>query len=298
MHYMVVDLEWNGSFSKAAHGYFNEIIEIGAVMLDEGFEEIDRFHAVIKPTVSRKITDLVSDLTNIGPEELRAGTSFPAAAEAWQMWAGEGPVTVLTWSRTDLSVLLENYRYFLRTDRVPFMTRYADLQAYAQSHSKLGSPGQQMGLSRACEALSISDEGLEAHRALDDARMTAAIARKILDPEALNPFVQAADGEFYARLNFRPYYVKDIHSPLINPKHLRFRCPQCKRQMRPAGEWRFHANAFWADMECRSCALEYIAQVQFRKKFDGLEVKRKLTEKPSENKDNQEKERTDHGKKR
>ena len=296
MHYMVVDLEWNGSFSKAAHGYFNEIIEIGAVMLDGSFKEIDRFHTVIKPTVSRKITDFVSDLTNIGQEELRTGSSFPDAAEAWRMWAGEGPLTVLTWSRTDLSVLLENYRYFLHADRVPFMTRYADLQAYAQSHDKLGSPGQQMSLSRACEALEISDQGFEAHRALDDARMTAAIAARILDPEALKPFVQTADEAFYARLNFRPYYIKDIRSPLINPKYLRFRCPKCKKQMKAVGEWRSKANAFWADMECRPCNQSCLAWVQFRKKFDGMEVKRKLTEKPSG--DIKEKETENHGKKR
>ena len=67
--------------------------------------------------------------------------------------------------------------------------------------------------------------------------------------------------------------------------------------MKAVGEWRSKANAFWADMECRPCSQTYLAWVQFRKKFDGMEVKRKLTEKPSgDNKT--EKERNDNGKKR
>lgn len=279
MHYIVADLEWNGAFSKKAHGYFNEIIEIGSVMLNEQMEEIGVFHAVIRPVVSRKLSDIVSDLTNITPEELEEGTSFPAAASAWRKWAGKEPATLLTWSTTDMSVLLENYRYFLHTDRIPFMTQYADLQAYVQKHNELGGPGKQIGLARACEELGISDEGLEQHRALDDSRMTAAIAQKTFEPAAFAPFVRAADDAFYDRLNFKPYYIRDIESPLIERHHLRFRCPACGRVLRRRGEWRSYNQAFWADMVCRSCDKEYVARAQFRKKYDTVEVKRKLSEK-------------------
>ena len=278
MQYIVADLEWNGAFSKKAHGYFNEIIEIGAVKLDDQMRQIDTFHAVIRPVVSRKLSELVSDLTNITSEELEDGTSFPAAASAWRRWVGKEPAVLITWSTTDLSVLLENYRYFLKSDRIPFMTYYADLQAYVQSHNKLGSRGQQIGLARACEALEISDDGMEQHRALDDSRMTAAIAQKTFEQEAFRPFLLAADDEFYARLNFKPYYIRDIASPYIARQHLRFRCPACGRGLRHRSDWRFHHQAFYADMVCRTCSKEYVARVQFRKKYDSVEVKRKLLE--------------------
>ncbi|MBO5797483.1 MAG: exonuclease domain-containing protein [Clostridia bacterium] len=284
MQYIVADLEWNGSYSKKAHGYFNEIIEIGAVKLNEQMEEVDTFHAVIKPVVSRKLTDLVSDLTNITAEELEEGTSFPAAASALRRWVGKEPSVLLTWSNTDLSVLLENYRYFLHTDRIPFMHQYADLQAYVQSHEKLGGPGQQVGLAKACEALGISDEGFDQHRALDDSRMTAAIAQKTFDAAAFPAFVRQADDAFYDRLNFKAYYIRDIDSPLIARHHLRFRCPSCGRTLRRRGEWRSYNNAFWSEMVCRPCDKSYTARAQFRKKYDSLEVKRKLTERESENK--------------
>lgn len=52
MQYIVMDLEWNGGYSRKAHGYFNEIIEVGAVRLDESLQVTDRFHAAIRPVVA------------------------------------------------------------------------------------------------------------------------------------------------------------------------------------------------------------------------------------------------------
>ena len=286
MHYIVADLEWNGAYSKKAHGYFNEIIEIGAVKLNEQMEEIDRLHVVIKPVISRKLSSVVSDLTHITGEELEGGTTFLAAADKLKAFVGEEPAVLLTWSTTDLSVLLENYRFFLRCDRIPFMAQYADLQAYVQAHEKLGGPGQQLGLARACEALGVSDEGMEQHRALDDSRMTAAIAKKTFDPAAFAPFVRVADKAFYDRLNFKPYYIRDIDSPLIARQHLRFRCAACGRALRRRGEWRFYNQAFWSEMVCRPCDKTYTARAQFKKKFDSVEVKRKLTERLPDDKEN------------
>ncbi len=285
MQYIVADLEWNGAYSKKAHGYFNEIIEIGAVKLNERLEFVDTFHAVIKPIVSRKLTRLVSDLTNITGEELQDGITFKSAANALFQWVGAEETILLTWSTTDLSVLLENYRFHLKCDRIPFMTRYADLQAYVQKHKQLGNAGQQVGLSRACEALGISSEGFEQHRALDDSRMTAAIAQKTVEWVAFSPFIREADEAFYDRLNFKPYYIRDPNSPLILRHHWRFRCPGCGRVLRNRKEWRFYNQAFWAEMVCRTCDKSYTARAQFRKKYDSVEVKRKLMDKPSENKE-------------
>ena len=71
-----MDLEWNGAYSRKAHGYFNEIIDIGAVKLDSDLRELDRFQAVIKPSISRKLSDIVQNLTHIEPEELDRGVTF------------------------------------------------------------------------------------------------------------------------------------------------------------------------------------------------------------------------------
>ena len=70
MQYIVLDLEWNGAYSKQAHGYFNEIIEIGAVRLNEQLQPDGKFHVVIRPQLSRKLSEIVTNLTSITAEEL------------------------------------------------------------------------------------------------------------------------------------------------------------------------------------------------------------------------------------
>jgi len=43
MQYIVMDLEWNNVYSIKRGGFMNEVIEIGAVRLDEQLCEIDAF---------------------------------------------------------------------------------------------------------------------------------------------------------------------------------------------------------------------------------------------------------------
>ena len=85
MQFVVMDLEWNGAYCRQTHGYFNEIIEIGAVRLDEKLQPSGEFHAVIRPQVSAELSSIVRDLTSITPEELeKEGVPFPSAMENLQ----------------------------------------------------------------------------------------------------------------------------------------------------------------------------------------------------------------------
>ena len=55
MNFIIFDLEWNNAYSYAKKGFMNEIIEIGAVKLDENLKEIDRFREVVRPQVYKKL---------------------------------------------------------------------------------------------------------------------------------------------------------------------------------------------------------------------------------------------------
>lgn len=167
MAFIILDLEWNGTYSKKTRKYFNEIIEIGAVKVSRSLEPVDTFHAVIRPVVTRRLSSVVRSLTGIEKEELKEGRPFTQAVSQLRRWIADPSAIVMTWSTTDLLVLLENCRYFLNQDRIPFIKNYADLQAYF--HFKMGLSGsQQTGLVKACEMLGISDNRQDKHRALDD----------------------------------------------------------------------------------------------------------------------------------
>lgn len=277
MQYIIIDLEWNGSYSKKAHGYFNEIIEIGAVRVNDRLEIVDTFQAQVHPVVSKKLSELVQDLTSITAEELEDGVTFAQMVEGLLAFVGKEPAVYLTWSTSDLLVMMENCRFFFGRETIPGLERYMDLQAYAQT--RMGVTGGQIGLSRAGELLEIPQENMALHRALDDSRLTAQILQRVYEPESFRRAIRPVDEEFYRRLTFKTVVISDIDDPRIKRSELRFSCPECGRELKRKGEWRFRSRAFCAELFCRGCKKDYRARVQLRLKYEGLECRRRLTEK-------------------
>ncbi len=226
MNFVIIDLEWNGTYVKKVHGFFNEIIEIGAVKLNADMQEVDRFQAIIRPAVSKKLTKLVTDLTSITDEELTDGGTFTGAMAAFKRFLGKEETVILTWSTTDLLVFLENYRYFCKTDTIPFMSAYVDLQAYYQTIANIPM-AQQPGLSKAAEALGINEEDVAHHRALDDSVLSGRILQKVYDKQRFDEMMRPADDAFYARITFKNTYVTDVNDPLVKKEYLRFSCADC-----------------------------------------------------------------------
>ena len=277
MNYIVIDLEWNGSWSKKAHGYFNEIIEVGAVKVNEQMEILDEFRAAIKPVVSKKLSSIVTDLTNITAEELEGGTSFTGMMRQLSQWIGADASVVLTWSTTDLLVLMENCRYFYGRQEIPFLKNYMDFQVYAQQRMDM-DVSQQLGLARAGEMLGIPEDDMSLHRALDDSRLTAAILQKVYDANTFTAAILPVNKEFYERITFKTTIIKDLDDPLVKRSELCFNCPECGQNMKRKGSWRFRSRAFCAEFSCRRCEKKYTGRVQYKLKYEGVEVKKKLNE--------------------
>lgn len=277
MNYIVIDLEWNGSWSKKAHGYFNEIIEVGAVKVNEQMKVLDEFRAAIKPVVSKKLSNIVTDLTNITAEELEDGTTFMGMMRQLTKWMGKEPTAVLTWSTTDLMVLMENCRFFTGRQEIPFLKNYMDFQVYAQKRMGVDT-SQQLGLARAGEMLGIPEDNMSLHRALDDSKLTAAILQKVYEKESFTAAIWPVDEEFYKRITFKTSIIKDLDDPLVKRSELCFNCPDCGQNMKRRGNWRFRSRAFCAEFSCRRCNKKYTGRVQYKLKYEGVEVKKKLIE--------------------
>lgn len=276
MNYIILDLEWNGAYSKKTHGYFNEIIEIGSTKLDENLKTIGTLHLLIKPEVSKKITNLVTDLTGIQKQELEYGCSFPKAVKKMRNFFDEDSV-LITWSTTDLLVLMENNRYFMKENKVPFGNYYLDAQAFCQHMLSEEHRKQQLGLASACELLGVSDDDLTLHRAQDDSELTARVFRKIYNAEALNKTVRYVNDEFYKRLLFKPKVITKANHPLVKPEYLTFACPVCQNTLKIKGRWRSSCKMLCAEMHC-SCGKKYTARVQVKELYDSISVRKRLTE--------------------
>ena len=76
MQYVIMDLEWNNTYARKTSAFINEIIEIGAVKLNDNFDEVDNFSCIIRSQIGRKLRGSIKRLTNLTNDDISAGLPF------------------------------------------------------------------------------------------------------------------------------------------------------------------------------------------------------------------------------
>ena len=271
-----MDLEWNNAYMKSAQKFVNEIIEIGAVKLNENLEIIDTYSELIKPVVSRKLRSRIKDLTHLTNEDISGGIAFNEAISKFEEWSGSDAL-FMTWGDTDIRTMLSNFKYFLKKDSISFIERYADLQRYCQCFINMENI-QQAGLSYAAECLQIDADKYPHHRALDDSLLSAECFKKVFDKDKLNEFIKVCDADFYARLTFKPYVIKSKNDPLIDKNLFNCYCDICGGKVETLKKWKFMNQSFRGLFYCANCDREFRVNLRIKKFYDRLDVKRNYSE--------------------
>ncbi len=181
MNLIVFDLEWNQSPSgkeREKQGIPFEIIEIGAVKLNEQKEIIDTFDVLIRPAVYRRMHPIISSVIPLTMKELmQNGIPFPDAAEQFIRWCGDD-IRFCTWGTLDLVELQRNLRWYHMEELLPGPILYEDVQklfAITYETKKV-----RRALNWAVEYLNLPEER-EYHLAVDDAYYTANVLQHIPD---------------------------------------------------------------------------------------------------------------------
>ncbi len=272
MNIIVLDLEWNGSYSRRKKGYINEIIEFGAVKCDENLTVLDTFSCFIKPQIAKKLSSVISDLTSITDETLTEGIPFMKAVSRFRKWAKNS--VILTWGPSDVLALIENCQYFNGIQNVPFLKRYIDLQLFTEQ--KLGlSTNQQIGLSRAAELIGLDTNKLELHHALGDSLLALEILKVLYQPKEFFSSIIPCDEEFYKRMTFKTSYICDLNNPSIDEKLLHFSCPKCGSCCRKTSDWILKNKSFRAEFLCSSCHYTFAGRLILKQKYEGISVNKK-----------------------
>lgn len=186
MDYIVLDLEWNQS-AKGKKDTFSgmpfEIIQIGAVKLNEQFQAVSEFERLIKPQVYKTLHSVCEEVTGITQEMLEKGEHFVDSALDFLEWCGQDYL-FCTWGSTDLTELQRNLNYYSINPDFPMPFLFYDVQ---KLYSLCFLDGKErLALQTAIEQLKI-EETQQYHMALSDARYTAQIM-KCLDFERVNEF--------------------------------------------------------------------------------------------------------------
>ncbi len=272
MNYIIMDLEWNNVYGKKTKKFINEVIEVGAVKLDEKLNYIDSFSCVVRSQIGKKLRSRVKNLTHITNEEIRAGEPFGAVFSKFDKWV-EKDSAILTWGDSDVRVLIDNYKYLYGKETIPFLHKYGNLQDFIDE--VLAVPkAKQIGLSTAAEELQIPEDGFSLHRALDDSLLSAECLKRTFNREKLNKYIKKCDNDFYARLAFKPYAISNIKNPLVDKSKLDYKCEICCGECEQIGRWTFSSQYFRSKFYCPNCDRTVRVSVKFKKYYDRLEVKK------------------------
>lgn len=178
MNYIVFDLEWNQSPSGKKYTNIKipfEIIEIGAVKLNEERQVIDSFQCLIKPQVYNWIHENIHEVIHMNYRDLRNGKPFSQAVKEFFAWCGDDAV-FFTWGDQDLTELQRNMKYYDLLSLLPGPVKYYDLQKLASSYFN-ESPFRR-ALEYMVDKLEI-EKNKDFHRALTDAVYTAEILKRM-----------------------------------------------------------------------------------------------------------------------
>jgi len=177
MQPIILDLEWNQPTNFRSGGYRTsggklvfEMIQIGAVKLNENREIVDTFNQLIQPSCYTRLNPHIVKITHITPDELADAPYFLEAYNAFMDWCGDDSV-LLTWGCDDISVFEQNVRYFGSERKLPPICDIQRLFA-----EEIGTPKERKSLRHAMEYLEIEpSEDRAFHNALNDAWYTAQV---------------------------------------------------------------------------------------------------------------------------
>lgn len=205
MNYVVVDLEWNQAMSSKS-SVFNklpihlrgEIIEIGAVKLDENMKPTEEFTIDVKPVYFRRMHYKVKKITGFDKDRLANGVSFPEALAKFREWCGED-VTFLTWGCDDQGILEQNI--IIHDLDWDWIAGWINLQLIYNLQT--GGDKNQKSLASAMEHFEIEQTRV-AHDALGDAYNTALVSTHLDMQEGLRLYPEA-DRILASRMpNYKP----------------------------------------------------------------------------------------------
>jgi len=195
MQYVVFDLEFKQDLESLVNTepetnilspkskYPYEIIQIGAVKLDENLNMTDTFNRYVKPSIYARISPYIIELTGITPEKLLSEAGFDQVYKDFIKFIGDTETTLCVWGVTDIKTLHKNIMYH-NLDENLLPQKFINIQPYASVH--LGqSKKRLLSLSYCAREMGI-ETGSSFHDALHDALYTAEIFR-ILFRSSIKP---------------------------------------------------------------------------------------------------------------
>ncbi len=278
MNYIILDLEWDSTYFPKQKRFINQILQIGAVKLNQSFDVVDTFEVTVKSSISKKVTGRFAKLTGITTQIMLEGVPFETAVDRYNDWVGEDTVT-MTWSNSDLYTILENEDNILKNKRFK-IEKYLDVQKFVQGEMRLlgYEDKNQVSLELAAEFLNIKTDNIDFHTAKDDSLVCAYLLKKCYNKERFEALIRdTSNPEFFKRLRFKSYSISNLKDENVDKSQLEFVCENCGKKAKRVTKWKYSNRWFWANFVC-DCGNRFSGRVSFKKTYDDLIVRKKVCE--------------------
>ena len=246
MNYIVLDLEWNqsntGEEPEVKEIPF-EIIDFGAIMLNEKRVMIDEFNELVKPAVYQHMHRITSDLVHLHMKDLQKGRPLVEAMNRFLEWSRSDDL-FCTWGPLDLYELQRNMHYYHMGTLSDHPIRFLDVQ-------KLFSIAYEDGKARrsleyAIDFLKLKKD-IPFHRAFSDAYYTAGVLanlpEKTLENYSIDTYILPRNRQEEIHVVFEHYakYISkefpDKQKALEDREVISTKCYLCHRNIRKKVRW-------------------------------------------------------------
>jgi len=246
VQYIVLDLEWNQPISRDSVSYrkygnflTSEIIQFGAVKLNQDRRITDSFQEIVAPHCYKVLHPHVKKITSLTEAQLKHGIPFQQAVQRFRDWCGPEDTIFLTWGYDDFPNLEANLSFYQMDTQ--WLNPWINLQVIFNFQEKLDA--NQKALSSAIEYYQLEQDD-QFHDALNDARYTAMIAAR-LDLDAgipqywklVNPLILGIRGFTPPLETLRKQGIPNKKAVFALPDIARFHCPGCGAALEKEIHW-------------------------------------------------------------
>lgn len=181
MNYLVIDLEMckvPKNYRGKNYKYASEIIQVGAVLLDEEYKEIGTLCQYVHPEFG--ILDyFITNLTGIEKGQIKNAPKLKDALIHMADWLGEREYKVFAWSKSDYWQLDHEIKSKkLNDEKLDELMKPERWVDYQEIFGKKYNFEQAVGLKEALMLCDIEPDG-RMHDGLDDAWNTARLIEKL-----------------------------------------------------------------------------------------------------------------------
>lgn len=180
MRIIVLDLEASKHKFRGGHC---EILEIGAVKLDENLKTLAKFKALVKPRMRYNLKNLELDgEIRISKTSIENGGDITNKMNNFVKWINyrrhpcDNDYVIATWSNSDIQILIDNYS--VTQYDLSWMKNYINVQKCFDDF--IGAK-RQTSLVNACKIIDKAGISVFNHRALSDAQLTAMVLKYLIN---------------------------------------------------------------------------------------------------------------------